>query len=233
MALRRYANILILCLVSICVCAQTEEEQIFSPKSHRFKNLPLDSIYQGIVIKFDLGQAIYIPIRYKGAVQTYDFAANVRLFHKFFPTFEAGYAQARINGSSDNSFSGYGGFMRLGIDYSVLRKYKGGNHLFVGFRVGTSLQNYKYDNISRSGRYWGTESVNYPFRFGADAWGEIVAGVQVNIYKGFNMGWYLRYKILFTRGKTLDGVVRPAYIMGYGQRQETTFGWNYYIGWAF
>ncbi len=232
MALKRVVNILLICLVGIAVYAQTEEEQIISPKSHRFRKLPLDSIYQGATIKFDLGSAIYMPIRNKGMVQTYDFAASIRLFHKFFPTFEAGYAQARQS-NPNGQFNGYGGFMRLGIDYSVLKKYKGNNHLLVGLRVGTSLQNYAFDNMKRSDSYWGTETINYPFRFGADAWGEIVAGVQVHIYKGLNMGWYLRYKILFTRGKTLDGVVRPAYILGYGQRQETTFGWNYYIGWSF
>ena len=123
--------------------------------------------------------------------------------------------------------------MRLGTDYSVLKKYKGENHLLVGFRIGTSLQGYGYHDIQRSGSYWQPETMSYPNRFWADAWGEIVAGVQVHIYKGLNMGWYLRYKILMTRGKQLDGIVRPAYILGYGQRDDSCFGWNYYIGWSF
>ena len=184
-----------------------------------------------MTVKFDLGSAVYMPVRNKGGIQTYDFAVSARLLHKLFPTFEAGYAQAEIGGAG--TFKGYGGFMRLGTDYSVLKKYKGENHLLVGFRIGTSLQGYGYHDIQRSGSYWQPETMSYPNRFWADAWGEIVAGVQVHIYKGLNMGWYLRYKILMTRGKQLDGIVRPAYILGYGQRDDSCFGWNYYIGWSF
>lgn len=230
--MKRCANILVICLISCCAFCQ-EQQPDNKPKK---VSLPIDSIYQGTTLKFDLGSAAYMPIRYKGQVQTYDFAINAQIFHKFFPTLEAGYAQARLSGDDDptlNRFSGYGGFMRLGMDYSVLKKYKGDNHLLIGVRIGTSLQGFSYSNMERSGSYWPTDRVDLPTRFTADAWGEIVAGVQVHIYKSLNMGWFLRYKILMTRGKTLDGVVRPAYIMGYGTRNESTFGWNYYIGWKF
>ena len=218
------------------MCQEEQETRSKDKETKAKTKVPIDSIYQGTAIKFDLGSAIYMPIRHKGQVQTYDFAVSAQLFHKFFPVLEAGYAQARLSDDANtdiNCFQSYGGFMRLGIDYSVLKKYKGDNHLFVGLRIGTALQGYEYKNIERSGGYWQSGTISYPMRFGADAWGEIVAGVQVHIYKGLNMGWYLRYKILMTRGKQLDGIIRPAYILGYGQRDDSCFGWNYYIGWRF
>lgn len=228
MALKRLLYILILCATAVGAECETKGVQ------SKFRKVPADSVYQSATIKFDLGSAAYLPVRHKGDVQTYDFAASVRLFQKFFPTVEAGYAQARLTDYyGNNLYRGYGGFMRLGADYSVLKKYKGENHLLVGLRVATSLQGYGYPALTRTGDYWQSDKASYSRLFGADAWGEIVAGVQVHIYKGLNMGWFVRYKILMTRGKTLDGIVRPAYILGYGQRDDTAFGWNYYIGWTF
>ena len=212
------------------------KDQVTKDKGLSDKGLPLDSIYQGTTLKFDFGSAVYLPIRHRGNVQNYELAVNVQLIKKLFPTFEVGYAQSRLYGSAtgaSQTFKAYGGFMRLGLDYSVLRKYKGENHLLVGARVGTSLQSCEFSNLPRTGNYWQGETVNYPTRFASDTWGEILAGVRVQIYKGLSMGWYLRYKILFTRGKSLDGIVRPAYIVGYGNRNDSLFGWNYYIGWTF
>ena len=66
----------------------------------------------------------------------------------------------------------------------------------------------------------------------ADAWGEIVAGVQVDIYKGFNMGWAIRMKFLFTT-KAHDELTTPYYIPGFGYRDTMRWGFDYYLGYTF
>ena len=66
----------------------------------------------------------------------------------------------------------------------------------------------------------------------ADAWGEIVAGVQVDIYKGFNMGWAIRMKFLFTTNAH-DELTTPYYIPGFGYRDTMRWGFDYYLGYTF
>lgn len=196
-----------------------------------------DTIYTGTTIKFDLGSAAFHPIkniRDNSKTYSYEVAASVGLLRKYFPTIEAGYAQSKI-GSTMGDFVDYGGFVKIGADYSALRKRKGDHHFFVGLRIATAMQSYRFNYLKRANNYWLNEDsrIAYPWRFGSDFWGELNAGVQVQVWKNLNMGWYVRFKLLFTRGKQLDGIMRAAYIPGYGTRQETAFGWNYYIGWTF
>ena len=66
----------------------------------------------------------------------------------------------------------------------------------------------------------------------ADCWGEIVAGCQVEICKGFTMGWMGRFKCLFTR--QAEGLpaneYKAIYIPGFGRRDNIAWGLDYYIG---
>ncbi len=114
-----------------------------------------------------------------------------------------------------------GGFMRLGCDLNPLKKHPESPHaLLVGVRCATAVQEGGY----------------------TDCWGEIVAGCQVEIYKGewqtakgersmsFYMGWMGRFKCLFTRQ---ERYFNPDYIPGFGNRDKIGWGANYYRGWRF
>jgi hypothetical protein len=106
-----------------------------------------------------------------------------------------------------------GGFARIGCDINPLKKSAASSPhaLLVGVRVGTSVQ----------ARYY------------TDAWGEIVAGCQVEIAKvhntAFYMGWMGRLKFLFTPRE----MGLSTYVPGYGKRQHMGWGFNYHIGWRF
>lgn len=100
-----------------------------------------------------------------------------------------------------------GGFARIGCDINPLKKHPESPHaLLVGIRIGTAVQT----------------------KAETDCWGEIVLGCQVNIAKGFYMGWMGRIKLLFTREK--EGQTRPIYIPGFGERSNVGWGVNYYLG---
>ena len=106
-----------------------------------------------------------------------------------------------------------GGFARIGCDINPLKKHPDSPHaLLVGVRVATAVQEKGY----------------------TDCWGEIVAGCQVEIAKvqktAFYMGWMGRFKCLFTRQ---ERYFPPAYIPGYGNRDNIGWGANYYLGWRF
>jgi len=194
-----------------------------------FAQEPQDSaVYQGTNLKLDLGNTVFELVRSKGQMMSYEMAANVNLMRRFFPTLEGGYAQAeRV--AEGGEYMGKGGFVKLGIDFSMLKKNKRDNHLMLGLRIATGMQTFSLSSVSLADDYWNSGAqTTYANRFRCDAWGEIVAGLQVQIYKSFHMGWYARFKILMTRQKL--GEVVPYYIPGYGYTDDTTFGFNYYIG---
>ncbi|MGM9837196.1 MAG: DUF6048 family protein [Paludibacteraceae bacterium] len=190
------------------------------------------AIYQGMSLKIDIANTIIEAATSKGKVQSYELAMNWRLKQRFFPTLELGYAQAEA-AAAGGQHSGKGGFGRVGLDMNGLKKHpENRNALLVGLRVGTAMQQYDMTGVALNGGYWGDILADYMGRFRADCWGEVVAGCQVQVWEGFQMGWYLRFKILFTR-KAKEGEVMPYYIPGFGYRDDTNWGINYYIGYTF
>lgn len=209
---------------------------------------PDSTIYQGMSVKLDLGNTIIELATSKAKVQSYEIAMNWRLIQRLYPTFELGYAYA--DASADGAtHHGQGGFARLGLDINGLKKHpENPNALLVGLRLGTALQGYDLTNVSLNAPYWGDTRTDYHNLFHADCWGEVVAGCQVQVYKGFQMGWYLRFKVLFTRsakdyntintaGSTyttnINNALLPYYIPGFGYRADTNWGFNYYIAYSF
>lgn len=214
---RRTVLILFFALVTFSVFAQKERDST--------------AIYQGLNLKLDLANPILEIARSGAKIQDYEMALNVDLKHRYFPTLELGYAQAKQSAASGD-FSGKGGFARVGLDLSALRKSGKDNMLLVGVRVGTAVQGMDMHNVLVSDPYWQLyTSRDFSSRCRVDVWGEVMLGVQVQVYKQFHMGWYARLKILFTRGK--DGEVTAFYIPGYGFKQDTNWGLNYYLGWKF
>ena len=189
------------------------------------------AIYQGLSLKIDLATPVIEAARSSGKIQSYEMAMNVRLAKRWYPTLEFGYALADCH-ADGGLYNGQGGFGRLGLDISALKKGVSENCLMIGLRVGTSCQNYQLTNILLQNEYWGSARIDYTKQTHWDAWGEIVAGCQVQVYKGFQMGWYARMKILFTRTDK-NGEALPYYMPGYGFRNDTNWGLNYYIAYKF
>ena len=186
------------------------------------------AIYQGINLKLDLATPVLEIARSKAQVMSYEMAMNVRLQNRFYPTLELGYAHANCS-AAGGDFYGIGGWGRVGLDLSALKKSRKDNMLLVGVRLGTVVQACDLTDVQVWDTYWNKYTVRSYDRFTrADVWGEVVAGVQVQVYKAFHMGWYVRLKKLFTRKE--DGTTNAWYIPGFGYRQETNFGVNYYLG---
>ncbi len=189
------------------------------------------AVYQGLSLKLDLATPVMEVARSAGRIQDYELAINVRLARRWYPTIELGYALADCTADGGHH-TGQGGFGRIGLDISTLKKGVAENCLTVGLRVGTSYQSYQLTDVVQKVDYWQTPTLSYLNQNHWDAWGEIVAGCQVQIAKGFQMGWYVRLKVLFTRTAT-DGGPLPYYMPGFGFRDDTNWGINYYLGWKF
>lgn len=227
-------------LANLSLCAQNDSTLV------REANTPIErrkdgtriyndtAIYQGMSLKIDLGSTILGLAISKARIQNYEISMNWRLKQRFYPAFELGYAQAS-RALENSQYSGMGGFARVGLDINGLKKHPERlNALLVGIRIGTALQQYDLMNIPIAPTYWDQASYTQDFlkQFRCDAWGEVVIGCQVQVWEGFQMGWYARLKILMTR-TTKDGTVMPYYIPGFGYRDDINWGLSYYIGWMF
>jgi hypothetical protein len=189
------------------------------------------AIFQGGSIKLDIGMPVLELVRSAGKIQDYELAVNVRIAKRFYPTIEGGFAMAETLADA-GQYKGQGGFGRLGMDMAVIKKGESENNLLVGLRLGGAYQGYQLTNVLVQGTYWDRPLLNFYDQRRFDCWGELVAGCQVQIYKGFQMGWYVRMKFLFTPNAG-EGETIPHYVPGLGFRQDFNWGFNYYLGYRF
>lgn len=189
------------------------------------------AVYQGMSVKMDIGTPILEIARSGGKMQSYEAAINLRLAKRFYPTVEGGFALAEC-AADGGQHKGMGAFGRVGMDMAVVKKGTTENNMLIGLRVGGAYQDYDLTNVRLYSNYWGEQRLNFYDQKRFDCWGEFVAGCQVQVYKGFQMGWYLRMKLLFTR-KADDTIVLPYYLPGFGFRKDFQWGFNYYLAYKF
>lgn len=189
------------------------------------------AIYQGIRIKLDIATPILEVTRSLGNIQSYEAAINVRLAKRFYPTLEAGYAMAKRS-ADGGSYNGQGAFGRIGMDMAVVKKGASENNMMIGLRFAGAYQNYDLTNIIQQTEYWQSQPLNFYHQQRFDCWGELVAGCQVQVYKGFLMGWYIRMRLMMTRNAK-DGGPLPYYVPGFGFRKDFQWGLNYYLAYKF
>lgn len=235
--MRRCARIVSLGLVIIAgvfpLCAQEPATdstfvQTDAPQptaKSQWPNYPDTAIFQGVTVRLDILNPILDMARTGWHTYTVEAAVNVRLKNRFFPTMEFGYAGNFLQEKDAETpvYDGNGGYVKLGLDINPLKKHpERRSVMLIGVRAATGLEQLKR-SVSNSELHG---------KWVADAWGEIVAGVQVNIVQGFNMGWAVRMKFLFTE-KTHDDKTIPYYIPGYGNRDSMKWGFDYYLGYTF
>mgnify|MGYP003530465387 FL=1 len=220
--------LVILSLLSFALCASASEHSTDSVQTRQYSDT---AIYQGMSIKLDIAMPILELVRSAGKVQDYEMAINMRLAKRFYPTLELGYAIADATADGGH-YKGHGGFARVGIDLSALQKGVSENCLMIGLRFAGAYQGCQVTDVPIYGDYWPMGKVDYFDQRRFDCWGEIVAGCQVQVWKGFQMGWYIRMKILFTRTDK-QGDALPAYLPGFGYRNDTNWGINYFLGYKF
>ena len=228
--MRRLLTIVLLVGMTLPIMAIERDSLHYKDGTKRYADT---AIYQGTQVRIDVGNMALEMIVTSAKILTFEGSVQVRLKNRFYPTIDMGYANAQT--SADGGFSnGQGAFVKLGLDINPFRKHIESPHaLVVGLRVGTSFQGYEMKNLLVNDPYWQAAPMLYKGgEFRCDAWGEIVAGVNVQIWEGLMMGWYLRFKLLFTRSSQSNDVM-PYYVPGYGYRDNTNWGFNYYIGYRF
>lgn len=122
-----------------------------------------------------------------------------------------------------------GTYWRAGLDISILKKDPDRNMLFFGLRYARSSYSEQI-NLTVNDPYFGTQQYALSNPNASAAWGEMVAGLRVKVWKEFWMGFTSRLKMaLAVRG---NGELSTYDVPGYGVvGGGSTWGFNYQLFW--
>ncbi len=150
----------------------------------------------------------------------YFVSGAVNMHNWFFPTVEVGlgFADHKPKGKNYKYKTSPTLFAKVGVDYNFLYNSNPAYKALLGVRFGYSSFKYDITDISIPNDYWGSGSqpVEMAQQKASALWGEVVAGLQVHIYRGLSLGWSLRYKF---RMHVSDGSSsQPWFLPGFGAR---------------
>ena len=174
---------------------------------------PKLTFFQGFSISADLfpiGQKLLSD--YGG----FEGCLKLNLLNTYFPAVEAGYGICdHTDGNTQILYKTSAPYLRIGADYNLLKNKFQDNILYVGARYGLSKYNFDISGPALVDPIWGvSESFSNAGISTTSQWIEIVVGAQVKIYKGFHMGWAVRYK--HEVHSSANDYASTFYIPGYG-----------------
>ena len=155
---------------------------------------------------------------------SYDVMASVNMWNRLFPTVEVGLGRANstpdgLNYTYKTPLSFYA---KIGADYNFMFKNHPKYQFLVGIRAGYTTFKYDITNITVGDDYWGESSNLDLSGLKSHAfYGEIVAGIRVNLYGPISAGWTLKYHNVFNYKK--NGDIHPWYIPGFGSRDSKLY----------
>lgn len=173
----------------------------------------------GISVSADLMGAALTHI---GQYGQYEAALRLNLRNTYFPIAEIGLGRADMMGETTHlRFQTNAPYLRLGMDYNVKGDKRSRNRVFVGARYGFSLFTYDLSGPDQSDIYWKSTT---PFEHKGIAssahWGELVFGLQTQLWKFVHLGWSVRYRARLYEDTAPIG--RAAYIPGFGGNRNST-----------
>ena len=174
------------------------------------KKLPL---FQGFTVSADVfGLGMYLF----GDYGTIEAALRLSLKNTYLPIFELGYGLCDHTDYNTKIHCKVNApFLRIGLDYNLLKNKLQDNRMFVGFRYGFSSYKYDMDGPNLNDPiYGGSEPFDFSGSTSTSQWLEIVLGCQVKVLSNFHMGWSVRLK--YHLSSTKNDYSKSYYIPGYG-----------------
>lgn len=161
----------------------------------------------------------------------YEAGAHFGIKGKYFPAVEVGVGRSNHTDSRSNlHYKTNAPFFRIGLDYNLNKDLTSHNRYYVGLRYGFSAFTYDLDGPAIPDEYW---HENYDFNMhnmiGNAHWGEILFGIQTQLWKFINLGWTFRYRARLYEKQAAPG--HAYYVPGYGKNGESsgTFGGTFNI----
>lgn len=171
------------------------------------------TFFQGFTVSADvLNMGLYFLSSYG----TLEAALRINLLNTYFPIAELGLGRCdKTDYNTKVAFSTTAPYLRVGLDYNLLKDKWQTNKLFVGLRYG--ITNFDYaisgppqtDPIWKDSKDFTMDNINATSHFA-----EVVFGCQVKVWSFIHMGWSVRYKMEIATSKSR--YAHPYYIPGYG-----------------
>lgn len=175
--------------------------------------------FQGFALSVDA----YGPVAYMVSdYGTFEAALRLNLKNTFFPIVEMGYGKCtKDDFNTKVTYKVNAPFMRVGIDFNMLKNKFQSNRLYLGARYGISTFKYDVAGPAMTDPIWGgSEAFNLKGINCTSHWAEVIFGVEVKIFKNFHMGWAVRYKREIS--STKSDYSKPNCIPGYGYTTNST-----------
>ena len=215
------SSLILTLLTSVPIYAQEPGERP-KPTLYVVDSLNMEqkqTFFQGFTLSGD----IFGPIqKFVSDYGVFEGALRINFKNKFFPIVEAGYAVCETtNEDTQVSYNTKAPYLRAGLDINMLKNKWQDNRLYLGARYGISKFNYDISGPAQTDLVWGgSNPFNYKDISTTAHWIELVAGVQVKIWRNFHMGWSVRYKQELHIGQ--PSYAKPYYIPGYGTTTDTS-----------
>lgn len=220
------SRFIILSVISVLLCGMPlSAQQRSGDKKKAVAVQDTVPFFQGLAVSVDaVGPGAYL---FGGDFMSMEAALEVNLKNRFFPILEVGYGETdATNEDTELHYRTSAPYFRLGMNYNTQYKKQLPGYIYAGFRVGYTRFEYDVDGPALEDPIWGGESAfSFSGISGHALWGELLAGVKVNVYKNLMMGWSFRYKVRMSASKGENA--SPWYIPGYGANGSTKFGVSY------
>lgn len=235
---------LLLCLVPMCLWAHRSDSLSVasndSVAGSEVQKREHRKVFYGMSAHLDVASPL-VNYLYDKSLLSFEAAVDVDLLHKYFPTVEVGFGYANKLSDDGIHYRVRAPFYRLGANFNILRMRDQtgqarpfiGCYPYIGLRYGFSLFKYSLSGVMINDAYWHTATplVVVPRAMYA-GWFELVAGVRVDIAKGFTMGWAVRVGLLPHTSRKPDKN-QLWYIPGYGRNNTANVMFNYTLGYTF
>lgn len=162
---------------------------------------------------------------------SFDVSATLNMWNRFQPVFIVGMGRAKDT-PDDMNFTYTGKlspFFKIGANYNFLFKNDPKYQLYTGMRLAFSTFKYDITDVIINNPYWGEYDNDYQLKgVSSNAlWGEFLAGLKVNIFSNWSLGWEVKFHGIFNYKKNDNS--KPWYIPGYGTRNgKWAFGLSLY-----
>lgn len=156
---------------------------------------PVYPAFNGFSVGVNFFDGIMMAVGQQRA--SFDISADCSVFNWIFPVVEAGigFADAHPDDGRCHFKSAPSFYAKLGFNYNFLYKSNPDYRLFFGFRAGFTHFNYDIYSISAGSEYYqGEGSPTEMTGLNATSYyGQILAGLNVKVYKSLAFGWTFRF----------------------------------------
>ncbi|WP_053970062.1 DUF6048 family protein [Mangrovimonas sp. ST2L15] len=238
--LRYITNIFCIALASFSMFAQNDslvgqqvQGNVLIVEEPKSDSLKIKETY-GLRLGVDVSKFIrpFVEDDYTG----FEVMGDYRLTRKWYLAGEIGAEDKRTQDNDYLDVTTQGTYFKAGADWNAYENWYGmENMIYLGFRVGASSfrQTLHSYGVYSTDQYWQPQFTNneeQEFKGLSAIWGEVIAGLKVEVFNNIYMGVNVQFKYLVTQDEPSG--FENLYIPGYQRTYDSSnfgFGFGYNV----